>query len=310
VSNTQIPNSKLQTVMGAEGINPQTSNSEANWLFEISPQRSKFQLNLKEIYQYRDLLILFIRRDIVSVYKQTVLGPLWFFIQPIFTSLTQFIIFGKIASIPSDGVPYFLFVLAGNTLWSYFSISFTGVADTFRSNQGIFGKVYFPRAIMPIAITASNLFKFGIQFILFLAVLFYSMYSGANAHPNIYILFTPVIILAMALISMGFGMVITSLTTKYRDFTFLLGFGVTLFMYVTPVVYPTSLFLSKVSPSMHWLIYANPLTGLFDLFKYAFLGEGILNWLGIAWSGIFAIVIYLLGLVVFNKTEKSFMDTI
>jgi lipopolysaccharide transport system permease protein len=280
------------------------------WLFEISPRRAKFQLNIKEIYQYRDLLMLFIRRDIVSVYKQTVLGPIWFFIQPIFTSITQFVVFGKIASIPSDGVPYFLFVLAGNTLWSYFSTSFTSVADTFKKNEDIFGKVYFPRAIMPIAITSSNLFKFGIQFILFLAVLFYSMYSGANAHPNIYILFTPLIIIAMALISMGFGMVITSLTTKYRDFTFLLGFGITLFMYVTPVVYPTSLFLSKVSPDMHWLIYANPLTGLFDLFKYAFFGEGILNWIGIAWSGIFAIIIYLMGLVVFNKTEKSFMDTI
>jgi len=254
--------------------------------------------------------MLFIRRDIVSVYKQTVLGPLWFFIQPIFTSITQFIVFGKIASIPSDGVPYFLFVLAGNTLWSYFSISFTSVADTFKKNEGIFGKVYFPRAIMPLAITASNLFKFGIQFVLFLTVLFYSMYSGANVHPNMYILLTPVIILVMALISMGFGMVITSLTTKYRDFTFLLGFGITLLMYVSPVVYPTSLFLSKVSPDMHWLIYANPLTGLFDLFKYAFLGEGILNWMGIAWSAIFAIVIYLLGLIVFNKTEKSFMDTI
>jgi lipopolysaccharide transport system permease protein len=281
-----------------------------SWLFEISPERSKVKLNFKEIYQYRDLLFLFIRRDIVSVYKQTVLGPLWLIIQPIFTSITQFVVFGKIASIPSDGVPYFLFVLAGNTLWNYFSTTFTSIADTFKNNQGIFGKVYFPRAIMPIAVTASNLFKFGIQFVLFLAVLFYCMYSGANAHPNMYILFTPLIIFAMALISMGFGMVITSLTIKYRDFSFLLGFGIMLFMYVTPVVYPTSLFLSKVSSEMHWLIYANPLTGLFDLFKYAFLGEGILNWMGIAWSGIFAIIIYLLGLVVFNKTEKSFMDTI
>lgn len=283
---------------------------ENKWLFEISPQRAKFQLNLKEIYQYRDLLMLFIRRDIVSVYKQTVLGPLWFFIQPIFTSVTQFVVFGKIASLPSDGVPYFLFVLAGNTLWSYFSISFTGVAETFKKNEGIFGKVYFPRAIVPIAITASNLFKFGIQFILFLAVLFYNIYLGANARPNIYILFTPVLVFAMALVSMGLGMVITSVTTKYRDFTFLLGFGITLFMYVTPVVYPTSLFLSKVSPDMCWLIYANPLTGIFDLFRYAFLGEGALNWVGVVWSGVFAILIYVIGLVVFNKTEKSFMDTI
>ncbi len=284
--------------------------SPDKWIFEISPQRAKFQLNIKEIYLYRDLLILFIRRDIVSVYKQTILGPLWFLIQPLFISLTQFIIFGIIASIPSDGVPYFLFVLAGNTLWSYFSISFTSVADTFKKNEAIFGKVYFPRAIMPIAVTVSNLFKFVIQFILFVAVLIYSIYTGVKVQPNFYILFTPLILIAMALISMGFGMVITSLTTKYRDFSFLLGFGISLYMYVTPVVYPTSLFLSKVPLDMHWLIYMNPLTGLFDLFKYAFLGEGILNWMGIAWSGIFAIIVYLLGLLVFNKTEKSFMDTI
>jgi lipopolysaccharide transport system permease protein len=283
---------------------------ETNWLFEISSKRAKFQLNLREIYQYRDLLMLFIRRDIVSVYKQTVLGPIWFFIQPIFTSITQFVVFGKIASIPSDGVPYFLFVLAGNTLWSYFSTSFTSIADTFKKNEGIFGKVYFPRAIMPIAVTASNLFKFSIQFVLFVVILLYSVYTGANAHPNIFILLTPFIILFMALISMGFGMVVTSITIKYRDFTFLLAFGVTLLMYVTPVVYPTSLFLAKVSKDMQWLIYANPLTGLFDLFKYAFLGEGILNWFAVAWSGIFAILIYILGLVVFNKTEKNFMDTI
>lgn len=287
-----------------------TSNSEARWLFEISPERSIFKLNFREIYQYRDLLMLFIRRDVVSVYKQTILGPLWFLIQPIFTSLTQFMVFGKIASIPSDGVPYFLFVLAGNTLWSYFSTSFMSVAETFKKNEDIFGKVYFPRAIMPIAITASNLFKFGIQFVLFLVVLIYSIGSGANANPNVYVLFTPLIIIVMAMISMGFGMVITSITTKYRDFTFLLNFGITLFMYVTPVVYPTSLFLEKAGSNYEWLIYANPLTGLFDLFKFAFLGEGVLNWIAILWSGLFGILIYFLGLVIFNKTEKSFMDTV
>lgn len=219
-------------------------------------------------------------------------------------------VFGKIASIPSDGVPYFLFVLAGNTLWSYFSTSFMSVAETFKKNEDIFGKVYFPRAIMPIAITASNLFKFGIQFVLFLVVLIYSIGSGANANPNVYVLFTPLIIIVMAMISMGFGMVITSITTKYRDFTFLLNFGITLFMYVTPVVYPTSLFLEKAGSNYEWLIYANPLTGLFDLFKFAFLGEGVLNWIAILWSGLFGILIYFLGLVIFNKTEKSFMDTV
>jgi lipopolysaccharide transport system permease protein len=287
----------------------QSTNSK-KWLFEISPERSAFSLNFKEIYRYRDLLMLFVRRDIVAVYKQTILGPLWFFIQPLFTSLIQFIVFSKIAEIPSDGVPYFLFVLAGNTLWNYFSTTFTDTADTFKKNQGIFGKVYFPRAIMPLAVTISNLFKFSIQFTLFLAVLFYVKINGGHAQPNVYILFTPLILIAMALISMGIGMVVTAITTKYRDFTFLLTFGVTLLMYITPVVYPTSLALEKFPSQYVWLIYANPLTGLFDLFKYAYLGEGILNAAAIAWSASFAVVIYILGLAIFNRTEKSFMDTI
>ena len=285
-------------------------NKQTNWLFEITTEKRAFSLNLKEIYRYRDLLFLFVRRDIVSVYKQTILGPIWFFIQPIFTSLIQFVVFSKIATIPSDGVPYFLFVLAGNTLWNYFAISFSDTANTFTKNQGIFGKVYFPRAIMPLAITISNLFKFVIQFSLFIGVLLYVKLNGGHVNPNSYMLLTPIIIVMMALISMGFGMVITSITTKYRDFTFLLTFGISLFMYVTPVVYPTSLALQKVPDHYHWLIYANPLTGLFDIFKYAFLGEGALNWMAIAWSCIFAIFIYVFGLFVFNRTEKTFMDTI
>ncbi len=290
-----------------------TITEKDDWVFEISPKKKAFELNLKEIWQFRDLLVLFIRRDIVSVYKQTVLGPLWFIIQPIMTSVIQFIIFGKIAEIPTDGeVPYFLFVLAGNTLWNYFSLSFTGTADTFKKNQNIFGKVYFPRAIMPISITISNLFKFLIQFVLFLVFLFYTKFNGGSVHPNIYVLLTPLILLVMALISMGFGMVITSLTTKYRDFTFLLGFGVSLFMYMTPVVYPTSLLIDKITAAGYpmWMAYINPLTGLFDIFKYAFLGEGVIYWWGIAWSCVFAVFIYIFGLVVFNRTEKSFMDTI
>lgn len=281
-----------------------------NWLFEITPERKLLNLNFKEIYHYRDLLILFVRRDIVAVYKQTILGPLWYFIQPLFTSLIQFVVFSKIADIPSDGVPYFLFVLAGNTLWNYFSTSFTDIADTFKKNQGIFGKVYFPRAIMPIAVTLSNLFKFAIQFVLFIGVMLFVKYAGGHVQPNWLILATPLVILVMALNSMGLGMIISSITTKYRDFTFLLTFGVSLLMYVTPVVYPTSLAIEKAPEGWEWLIYLNPLTGLFDMFKYAFLGEGVLNWWAIAWSGLFAILAYLIGLVVFNRTEKSFMDTI
>ena len=290
----------------------QNSNNKKTptWLFEISHERSKFKLNFKEIYQYRDLLMLFIRRDIVSVYKQTILGPLWFFIQPLFTSAIQFVVFSKIANISSGGVPYFLFVLAGNTLWSYFSISLTDISATFIKNQGIFGKVYFPRAIIPLSVTISNLFKFGIQFVLFIVVLIYVKITNGNVNPNLFALFLPMILLCMALISVGLGMVITSITTKYRDFTFILGFGMSLFMYVTPVVYPTSLAVEKLPSNWLWIVYSNPLTGLFDLFKYGFLGEGVLNWFSLIWSFVFAIFVFVFGLIVFNKTEKTFMDTI
>jgi lipopolysaccharide transport system permease protein len=281
-----------------------------NFYSKITPENKSFSLNLKEIYQYKDLLFLFVRRDIVSVYKQTVLGPLWFFLQPIFTSITQWVVFGMLAQIPSDGTPYFLFALTGNTLWGYFSTSMNGVASTFTANQGIFGKVYFPRAVMPIAITLSNLFKFAIQFLLFLTVWLYLWYTESFINPNLYIMATPLLLLAMALISMGLGMVITSLTTKYRDFTFLLGFGISLYMYITPVVYPTSLFLERFPPEKHWIIYANPLTGIFDVFRYAYLGTGVLNTMSLLWSAVFSVLIYILGLLVFNKTERSFMDTI
>jgi len=283
---------------------------DSSYYIKITPIKKSFTLNIKEIIQYRDLLILFVRRDIVSVYKQTVLGPLWFFIQPVFTSITQLVVFGMLARIPSDGVPYFLFALTGNTLWGYFSSSMNGVANTFSANQGIFGKVYFPRAIMPIAITLSNLFKFGIQYVLFLVVWLYLWLSGSAIEPNWFVLMTPLLLIAMALISMGLGMVITSLTTKYRDFTFLLGFGVALFMYITPVVYPTSLFLERFPVKWHWLIYANPLTGIFDVFRYGYLGSGTINTMATLWSFVFSILIYLFGLMVFNKTERSFMDTI
>jgi len=285
-------------------------DTQNDWLFETTPRRKSFELNFKELYSYKDLLVLFIRRDIVSVYKQTVLGPLWFLIQPLLTSMIQFVIFGKFADIPSDGVPYFLFVLAGNILWNYFSLSFTGIAETFKKNQGIFGKVYFPRAIMPISISISNLFKFAIQFFLFVGILAYVIMNGGEVNPNMYMFTLPLILIVMALISMGVGMVVTSITTKYRDFTFILSFGVSLLMYMTPVIYPTSLAVEKVTEHLTNLIYLNPLTGLFDLFRYAFLGAGEINLLSLVWSAAFAILVYIFGLVIFNKTEKSFMDTI
>jgi len=277
------------------------------WTFEISPERSAFKLNFKEIYQYRDLLLLFIRRDIVSIYKQTILGPLWYFISPLLASITQYWVFGRLAELPSDGTPYFLFVLGGNVLWSYFQTSLIGTSNTFSANQGIFGKVYFPRAIVPLSITASNLFQFGIKLLLLITFI---VGNGLFSKMNALVFTLPLLIIVMALISMGLGMIVSSMTTKYRDFSQLMTFGVGLSMYVTPVIYPTSMFLDKISPERQWLIYANPLTSVFDVFRYAFFSSGSVNLYGVLYSVVFAIVVYVFGLFVFNRVEKSFMDTI
>ncbi len=287
----------------------ETKNAQnlAHWLYEISPERSNFKLNFREIYQYRDLLMLFIRRDIVSVYKQTVLGPLWYLITPLLASLTQYWVFGRLAELPSDGTPYFLFVLCGNVLWGYFQTSITGTANTFQANQGIFGKVYFPRAIVPLTITISNLFQFGIKFLLMLSFI---MFLGQFSKINLWALMLPILIILMALISMGLGMIVSSLTTKYKDFVTLMSFAVGLAMYITPVIYPTSMFLEKISPENHWLIYANPLTSIFDVFRFGFLGAGTINNWGVLYTCIFSVLVYIFGLIVFNRVEKSFMDTI
>jgi len=280
------------------------------WLFEISGKKSSFSINYKEIWQYRDLLLLFVKRDIVTFYKQTVLGPIWFIIQPLLTSVIQFVIFSKIADIPSDGVPYFLFVLAGNILWFYFSDSMKATSETFTANQSIFGKVYFPRIIMPFKVILSNLIKFGIQFVFFLVVLIYYLTQGNDIQPNLYLLLLPVLLLIVSLIALGFGMLISSLTVKYRDLNFVITFGISLYMYITPIVYPTSLVLEKIDPKYHQLIYLNPLTSLFDLFKYAFLGSGALDFGGLLYSFFFSVGVFFIGLVVFNRTEKSFIDVI
>ena len=293
--------------MAQENTSNTNHTQTQNWIFEISPERSKFKLNFKEIYQYRDLLFLFVRRDIVSIYKQTILGPLWYFISPLLASLTQYLVFGRLAELPSDGVPYFLFVLAGNVLWSYFSASLNGTSNTFSANQGIFGKVYFPRAIVPLSITASNLFQFVIK--LFLLLVFI-VGMGVITKVNAWALALPFLIVVMAFISMGLGMIVSALTTKYRDFSQLMSFAVGLAMYVTPVIYPTSMFLEKIAPENHWMIYANPLTSIFDVFRFAFLGAGAINPWGLVYSVIFAVVVYVMGLFIFNRVEKSFMDTI
>lgn len=289
----------------------ENSSDNQGWLYEIGPKGNIFEFNFSEIWRYRDLLVLFVKRDIVTYYKQTILGPLWFLIQPLITSIVQFVIFNKIAQIESDGVNYFLFALAGNTLWFYFSDCFKSTSETFKTNQNIFGKVYFPRVIMPMSVTVSNLLKFGIQFGFFLAVLRYFIWKDGTAMPNWTVVFLPVLMILMALISMGFGMIISSMTTKYRDLSFLVSFGIQLYMYLTPVVYPTSLVVEKLRPyGYENLVYLNPLTSIFEFFKYAFLGQGEFTTFGLVYSVVFSLLIFLFGLVVFNKTEKSFIDTV
>jgi lipopolysaccharide transport system permease protein len=280
------------------------------WLYEITPKAKLFSFEFGEIWKYRDLLLMFVKRDIVTYYKQTILGPLWFLIQPLITSVIQFIVFFKIAKLQSDGIPYFLFALAGNTLWFYFSECFKTTSETFRTNQNIFGKVYFPRIIMPLALTVSNLVKFGIQFLLFLAVMGYYMWLGSPIEPKWTIILTPFLLLVMALISLGLGMIISSMTTKYRDLTFVVSFGVSLYMYVTPVIYPVSQVIKELPEGYSWLVYINPLTSIFEFFKYSFLGKGTFTMLGLVYSVVSTIVIFLLGLVIFNRTERSFIDTI
>ncbi|THF50544.1 MULTISPECIES: ABC transporter permease [Flavobacterium] len=280
------------------------------WLYEITPKAKLFSFEFGEIWKYRDLLLMFVKRDIVTYYKQTILGPLWFLIQPLITSVIQFIVFFKIAKLQSDGIPYFLFALAGNTLWFYFSECFKTTSETFRTNQNIFGKVYFPRIIMPLALTVSNLVKFGIQFLLFLTVMGYYMWQGSPIEPKWTIILTPFLLLVMALISLGLGMIISSMTTKYRDLTFVVSFGVSLYMYVTPVIYPVSQVIKELPEGYSWLVYINPLTSIFEFFKYSFLGKGTFTMLGLLYSVGSTIVIFLLGLVIFNRTERSFIDTI
>ena len=275
----------------------------------IKPSSSLFELNLTEIWKYKDLLFLFVRRDFVSVYKQTVLGPLWFIIQPIFTTLVFTVVFGQLASIPTDGLPQVLFYMCGITCWNYFAECVTKTSNTFVINSAIFGKVYFPRLILPISIIITNLLKFGIQFFLFLGILFYYLYSGSNIEPNLYILTLPLLLFIMAALGLGFGIIISSLTTKYRDFQFLISFGIQLFMYATPIVYPLSLAKEKLG-TYSWIATANPMTSIIETMKFAFLGEGVFSWYNLAYSLIFSLVLLFLGVIVFNRVEKTFMDTV
>lgn len=274
--------------------------------YYINSKQSVFSLNLKEVWDYRDLLLMLVKRDFITFYKQTVLGPLWFIVQPLMTTVIYMIIFGNIAKLSTDGVPQILFYMSGITIWNYFSESLTKTSSVFTSNAGMFGKVYFPRLIMPLAIVTSSLMKFAVQFGIFILILLYFVIFTNEVQPNLWILFTPVLILLMAMFALGMGMIFSSLTTKYKDLTFLLTFGVQLFMYITPVVYP----ISALPEKFRFLVYMNPLSSIFECFRYAFLGSGSFDLINIMWSSIFIVSILILGTVIFNKVEKSFMDTV
>lgn len=280
-----------------------------DFTLEIKPKNKLLDLNLTETWRYRDLLFLFVRRDFVAIYKQTVLGPLWFFIQPILTSLIQMVIFTGIAKLPVDNMPPLVFYLSGNVMWQYFSGCLTLTSNTFRDNAGIFGKVYFPRVITPLSMVISQLLKFGVQFSLFIAVwAVYMFQSDASftLSPSWHMLLLPVLILIMAGLGLGSGMLISALTTKYRDFSFLLTFAVQLMMYATPVIYP----LSFVEAGYRKYILANPMTSVIETFRYGFTGTGTFEWTHLAYSFGFMVFVVFLGTIVFNKVEKTFMDTV
>lgn len=279
---------------------------EENWDIVIQPSVGLFDVNFKEIWKYRDLLFLLVRRDFVSVYKQTVLGPLWFFIQPIFTTIIFTVVFGRVAKISTDGLPPILFYMAGITMWNYFADCLNKTSNTFTQNATIFGKVYFPRVIVPMSIVVSNLIKFGIQFLLLLSFWFYYYAEGANIQLQKEIVLFPFLVLLMAGMGLGLGMIFSSMTTKYRDLTFLLTFGVQLLMYASPVIYP----LSTLPEEYKIYILANPMTAIIEAFRYAFLGTGGFEWIHLAYSTGFTITVLIIGLLVFNQVQKSFMDTV
>lgn len=276
------------------------------WDLEIKPQTNIFDLRLKDVWNYRDLLLLLVRRDFVSFYKQTILGPLWFFIQPLLTTITYTLIFGRIAGLSTDGLPQPLFYMAGVTAWTYFAECLTKTSTVFKDNSNIFGKVYFPRLIMPLSIVISNLVKFGVQLLLFVLLIVFYSFGSYNWQPTWHLMLFPYLIMLMALMGLGLGTLISAITNKYRDLAFLITFGVQLAMYATPVVYP----LSEVGPEYQWLISLNPMTAIIETFRSGFLGAGSFNWQSLCYSSAFTLIVLALGTIVFNRVEKTFMDTV
>lgn len=278
-----------------------------DWTLIIRPHEKLWKLNLKEVWAYRDLVELFVKRNIVVQYKQTILGPLWYLIQPILTVIMNMVVFGGIAHMSTDGVPQALFYMAGNVCWFYFSDCLNQTSSTFVTNQAMFGKVYFPRMVVPISTVISNLLRFGIQVLLFVAFYLYYWMSGTAVAPNWTMLLMPILIVMLAGLGLGFGILVSSLTTKYRDLTILFTFIVQLWMYATPIVYPMSMVTNE---TLRTIIMINPMTAVVEAFKYATLGQGYFSWGALGYSFVFMSVLLLWGTVVFNKVQRSFMDTV
>jgi lipopolysaccharide transport system permease protein len=288
-------------------IKQNTSIENEKWDMVIEPQRSLLDLRLGELWHYKDLVMLFVRRDFVSVYKQTILGPLWYLIQPLLTTVIFTFIFGRIASLPTDGLPQFLFYMSGTVVWSYFAACLTKTSETFVQNANLFGKVYFPRLAVPVSILISNLITFLIQFAMFLAFVAFFALRGTLIQFNwLWIALSPILMLMMAGLGLGFGIIISSLTTKYRDLRFLVQFGVQLLMYATPVIYP----VSSIPARFQWVIQANPMTPVIEAFRFAFLGAGTVDVNHLLYSFGFMMVVVIIGSIIFNRVEQTFMDTV
>ncbi len=283
-----------------------SKDQREQWDLVIKGHSPIFDINFADLWRYRDLLYMFVKRDFVSFYKQTILGPLWFFIQPIFTTIVFTFVFGNLAGISTDGLPQYLFYLSGITAWNYFSDCLTKTSTVFKDNANIFGKVYFPRLIMPLSIVVSNLVRFGVQLLLLLVMMTYFGIRGATFHVTYGIFFFPVLVMLMAFLGLGIGLIITAMTTKYRDLAFLVTFGVQLLMYGTTVIYP----LSAAPEKYKTIIGLNPMTGIIEAFRFAFLGKGEFTLWSVTYSAIFTIIVMILGIIIFNRTEKNFVDTI
>ena len=283
-----------------------TKDTDTAWDLIITPRKKWYDLQLRDVWHYRDLIGMFVRRDFVSRYKQTILGPLWFLIQPFLTSIVFTVVFGNIAGLPTDGLPQLLFYMSGTVLWNYFAGCLTGTSTTFTSNAHLFGKVYFPRLVTPISIIISNLITFAIQFLFFMGFYVYFFLRGADINITSWALTLPLLILLMAGMGLGFGIVISSLTTKYRDLQQLVGFGVSLLMYVTPVIYP----ISSIPEQWRWIAEVNPITPIIETFRAGFLGAGNATWLGLGYSAAFMLVVLFIGVVIFNRVERTFIDTV